>query len=76
MAHKILLGPRAVCGAGSPLPALQGLSLDEKRLEQETFGWLLAGRLEKEPSQERFSTRSMWEAVAAIAKTGLVEVMG
>ncbi len=82
MAHKVLLGPSAVRGVGFPLRALQDLSLDEPRLEtsddleQETFGWVLAWRLEKEPSQARFSTWTAWEVVEAIAETNSVEVMG
>ncbi len=82
MAHRVLVGPSAVRGAGFPVRALEDLSLDEQRLEtsdeleQGTFGWILAERLEKEPSRERLSTWTVWDLVAEIAETDLVEAMG
>jgi hypothetical protein len=81
MAHRVLLGPSAVCGAGFALRALEDLSLGEHRLvtwdelEQETFAWTLAEQLDAEPNLEGCSTPTVWEVVEAIAETNSVEVI-
>jgi hypothetical protein len=82
MEHRVFFRACAVRAAGFPVRALEDLPLGEQRLEtwdeleQETFGWTRAERLDANPNLERFSTRTVWEVVEAIAETNLAEVMG
>jgi hypothetical protein len=82
MEHRAFLKACAVRAAGFPFRALEDLSLGEQRLgtwhelEQGTFGWTLAKRLDAEANLEGFSTRAVWEVVEEIAEANLIEVMG